>query len=317
MQMFGTRSSPHLNGFPSLLWILALIPFLYPHSGKTGEVLDAVVASVNGKPILLSDLKRAQSERAILFPAEATDLSAIREQLIEDMLIESYATQQNIRITDEELEREIENLAEQRKMKKSDYLRLVEENGIRVQTYRRFLRGQLLRTRLIQREILPWITADEADLLAYRKAHPDRFRTPPEVEFSFVLLEKESLPRLLPECARVEDCFSKTLPPSSSEKILHLAKRITIPLDEIPEEIRMWIGAPLPQGAMRLIPDPSGRIRIYIFIQRIPPQDLPMEKIRKELEEAVRREKLELFYIRWIEELKKNAIIERFPIPGS
>jgi peptidyl-prolyl cis-trans isomerase SurA len=309
MQKFGIRSYPLLS--------LTLLFFLSFSPGKGGEVIDTVVASVNGKPILLSELQRARSERSVLFSTEITDLSEIREQLIEDILIESYALRQNIRITDEELEREIDNLARQRRLKKDEYMRLVEESGIVQKTYRQFLREQLLRTRLIQREILPWVTVDEADLLAYRKAHPDRFRTPPQVEFNFALLEKEQIAKLFPDCKRPEDCFSRTLPSSLSERLIPYTKKIVVPFDELPQVVQVWVATPIPQGALGLFPDPSGKVRALVFVRRIPPEDLPMGEIRSDLEEAVRREKLELSYQRWLGELKKNAIIERFPIPGS
>lgn len=302
----GNRSWLLLN----LVLILSHLPLSF-----AGEILDTIVATVNGKPVLLSELYRARNESKEFFGEEVTDLTIIREQLIEDILLEAYADERGIRVTQEEIDSEIEKIASKNTMTKEGFLKRIEEEGIHRETYRRLIQQRLLRSRLIQREVLPWITVDEADLEAYRRSHPDRFRTKPQVELFHAILTPEEVLRNLPQCHKITICLERTFSPEESKGILPRLNKTIFSLDELPREIQSWLGLPLSPGVMRLFADPSGRIKIVVFSQRIPSQDLPLSQIRDKLSDLVRQEKLEQSYLRWLGELKKNAVIERFPLP--
>ncbi len=141
---------------------------------------------VNGQPITLSEVNERvsqelrQLEQAGIAGAElqrqSDDLRKRGlDQLIDERLVESEATTNEIDVTEEELQRQIEALAKQNRMDVTTFKEAVEAQGTSFDSLRDSLRRQALELRLLQFKVKPRKVSDEEVQAAYAQenANPE------------------------------------------------------------------------------------------------------------------------------------------------
>jgi peptidyl-prolyl cis-trans isomerase SurA len=131
---------------------------------QESEVIERVVAVVNDEAIFLSELR----ERAAPFLARVLPrvdafqrpeaISRIRtevlQRMIEEELIEEIGREMNVRVTDREVEAAIQRVASQAGVASGDLPAIVrEQTGMDFETYRRDLRVQLFRYKVVNQRV--------------------------------------------------------------------------------------------------------------------------------------------------------------------
>jgi len=150
------------------------------------EIKDRIAAVVNGQPITFSEVNERvsqelrQLEQAGIAGAElqrqGDDLRKRGlDQLIDERLVESEATTNEIDVTEEELQRQIEALAKQNRMDVTTFKEAVEAQGTSFDSLRDSLRRQALELRLLQFKVKPRKVSDEEVQAAYAQenANPE------------------------------------------------------------------------------------------------------------------------------------------------
>ncbi len=142
------------------------------------DIKDRVAAVVNGQPITLSEVNErvAQELRQLggtgLGAAEqARQENELRhrglDQLIDERLVESEATTDELDVTEEELQRQIEALAKQNHMDVVQFKEAVEAQGTSFDSLRDALRRQALESKLLQFKVKPRKVSDDEVRTAY------------------------------------------------------------------------------------------------------------------------------------------------------
>lgn len=179
---------------------------LRPASGGDSSSL---LAEVNGQPITVDDvlpmtqakeyqayaaLSGAELERAILrLRREAV------ETLIDRKLIVADYRAGNSRLSDNDIERELDNAAERAGCRsRSAFIRKLRENGISIEKFRTQLEEQMAVQLMYQREYYARNFVTPADILRYYEAHREDFDVPERVELAMLRIpashaEKELL----------------------------------------------------------------------------------------------------------------------------
>jgi peptidyl-prolyl cis-trans isomerase SurA len=149
--------------------LLCLLPL-----AARAEIKDRIAAVVNGQPITLSDVEeRVAPELARLPPGPAGEaqrkqvLHQALESLIDERLVESEATSLGIDISDDELQRLIEQLAKQNNMDLSQFRDALQAQGITLEAVRESLKRQQLMVRLLQYKVKPRKVSDAEVQAAY------------------------------------------------------------------------------------------------------------------------------------------------------
>ncbi|MEM9195292.1 MAG: SurA N-terminal domain-containing protein [Myxococcota bacterium] len=138
------------------------------------DIIERVVAVVDEEAIFLSDVRR----KALPFlptiaeqPAGEARNAALRELysrtlegLIDEELIDRQALEMDIRISRADVERAIENLIEQNNLTEDEFWAAVEGQGLTRAQYRRDLRNQLLRLRVLRTRIQGRVNITEAQV---------------------------------------------------------------------------------------------------------------------------------------------------------
>lgn len=175
---------------PGSFWRQALLSAgilcLWALGAAAGEVVDRIVAVVNDDVLTLVELEQAiqpyrnkldtmgyppEKERQMLFKVREDILN----QLINEKLTDQEIRKADISVTDQEVDSAIERLKAARFLTAEDLQAALARDGMSLDDYRQRVREQLLRTKLVNRQIKSKIVITKEDVKAYYEQHRDQF----------------------------------------------------------------------------------------------------------------------------------------------
>jgi len=165
--------------------ILWFIPLLLLANLSHGEVVDRIVAIVNDEVITLSDLNgafepyrkrivetyRGQAKEGLMAEARMSFLN----RLIDTILIDQEAKKNGISIKEEEVMAAINDIMAQKKLSLEDAMRELATQGISYEAYKKEIREQLIKMRLVRREIKSKIMVTEGEIGEYYRKHREDY----------------------------------------------------------------------------------------------------------------------------------------------
>ena len=172
-----------------------------------GEVIERVVAVVNGDPLLLSELRtRAAPFLARVMQAPEMQRMALMQQLYADLLtqlvderlLEQEARKLAISITSTDVERAIQNVQRQSGLKDAEFWDAVRAQGFQPEQYKGDVRRQLVRLKVINQKVRSRINITEDDV---RRRYDEQLRTARKsatfhVQHVFLTVEDDSVTKL-------------------------------------------------------------------------------------------------------------------------
>lgn len=138
-----------------------------------GEVIERLVAVVNGEPLLLSELRgRAAPFLARVMKAPEMQRMQLMQQLygelltqlIDERLLEQEARKLSISVLSSDIDRAIENVQRQNNLKSADFWEAVSAQGFTPEHYKGDVRRQLLRLKVINQKVRSRINVTEDDV---------------------------------------------------------------------------------------------------------------------------------------------------------
>lgn len=177
-----------------------------------GEVIDQIIAEVNGEIITYSDLKRildpiyAQyskvygGEELITRVRQARD-EALR-QLIENKLILQEAKTLGLEMSDKAVEERVQSI-KQRFPDEDTFLEALQKEGTGYDSFEEQVRDQLLIKAFISKEVTSKVIVTPKEIREYFAAHKKDFSGEEEVKLSLIMVRKDpSKPLLAEETAK-------------------------------------------------------------------------------------------------------------------
>ena len=151
------------------LLLLVLLPF-----AASAEIKDRIAAVVNGLPITLSEVEERVAPEMARVPAGPAGAGQRQEilkhalgQLIDEQLVASEASALGIDVSEDELQRLVEQLAKENHLDMSQFRQALAQQGLSVETIRESLKRQQLTMRLLQYKVKPRRVSDEEVQAAY------------------------------------------------------------------------------------------------------------------------------------------------------
>lgn len=150
------------------------------------EVVDRIVAVVNNDIVTLYDLNRAlapyvKNIKALQYPPEKErqTLFKVRQdllnQLIDSMLADQQIKRVRITVSEKEINNAIERFKESRQLT-DEQLRLgLESQGLSMEDYRKEIKDQILRVKLVNREVKAKIVITKEDIKQYYESHREKY----------------------------------------------------------------------------------------------------------------------------------------------
>ena len=154
-------------------------------------IVDAVVASVNGKPITLADVSARLGAQP---PLELGDFNSNQkarqalDSMIFERLIEEEATNRKIRVTESEVDGYMDEVAKKNQMNRSQFETALRSHAQRVDVYREQVKADILRSRLVSQLMQQGAAVTEADIEVYLKEHPALTRAGSKVKLRQIVV---------------------------------------------------------------------------------------------------------------------------------
>jgi len=150
------------------------------------EIVDRIVAVVNDDIITLDDLNHTlkpymKQIKLMGYDAEKeSDVTAKLQKDILDRLIDQKLTDQEIKkarltVSDEDVDSAMEKIKEKNFYSDADFRKALSEEGMSFEEYRKNMKEQILRSRLVNREVKSKIVITEQDVKAYYEAHSEEY----------------------------------------------------------------------------------------------------------------------------------------------
>ena len=314
-----------------ILALFSILPLLLPLNLR-GEVVDRIVALVNGEIITLSELE--QMGRPVYDQVRQTTNAGEREEkmkkarlevldrLIESRLLEEEMKKRKIEVPERDVDAAIQDVLKSSNLTENDMKKALAREGMTYSTYRQKVRDELGKIRLVSREIRSKIVIEDEVLREYYRKNPEKFTDPLEVKIQQIFfpvsqhalqeetaaVQKEARPIL--ERARKGEDFAElarkySKGPEAREGGLlgYFKHRELMPeLEEVGFKLRTGeisdlVRSPAGFHILRVLERKGGEPRPFAEVQF---------KIREELSEAEAQKKFE----QWMKELKSKAYIE-------
>jgi len=179
-----------MKGFSALsfLWLVVMSFGVFSICiGATDAVIvDRIVAVVNDQIITLYDLNQTlepyeENIKALGYPPEKeretlfklrTDLL---NKLIDDKLADQQIKKNNIKVSSQEIDNMIERIKEARSYTDEDLRAGLAQQGLTMEEYRKNLEQQLLRNKLVNREVKSKIVITNEEIEKYYNAHIEKY----------------------------------------------------------------------------------------------------------------------------------------------
>jgi len=314
-------------------WLLVALAgaLLFPPA-LSAEIVDRIVAVVNGEAITLSEWDAAfesvkeridkgyQGQNKEQIMAEARQ--ATLERLINSKLMELESRKAGLTVKDEEINAAIRDMVAQKKVSLEELNRSLAQQGVTLAQYKEGMKETMTRQRLIRREIGSKITITDEEIGSYYEAHRQEYEGTEAVRVRLIFLP---LPKGADDAARqrVRDEVGSLLDRiRNGEPFEAMAYRFTKgPAAEQGGDIgfveRGSLAPEVDREVFRLKPgEVSGVIEAAggLYLLKVVDQRgaglKPLAAVRDEIRSRIEEEKMNRKFEEWITDLRKGALIE-------
>jgi len=308
-----------------LRWLSLLLVLLWWTSVQA-EVVSKIAAVVNNEIITTHqlDLKLtgylASQAQGKIIPSE--QMTAMRHQLL-DRLIEEELVQQKIKelqlsASDAEINEAISDVQRQNSITKEQLTLALQGQGLSFEAYREKMRDQILRFKLIGREVQSKIDVTDQDVSDYFRDHIEDYREPPSIQ-----LEHLQIP--LPEQAgtlQIESAKQK------AQKALDRL-RAGETLAEVMADTEGATGGPMglfkerelsplirealigmQTGSFSEVVDTPTGLMVFHIVGRTPGNIRNFDDVKIEIRQQLADKEREERFKTWTRELRKNAYVD-------
>ncbi|RME39379.1 MAG: hypothetical protein D6794_03955, partial [Deltaproteobacteria bacterium] len=160
------------------------------------EVINRIAAVVNDDIIttyqLEQEVAKRLAQRARGEKIDAGQMATLRRTLLEKMIEETLLQQQikalGLKVSEAEIDEAIRDVQRQNKLTEERLQKALAAEGLTMKAYREKLRDQILRLKLVGRQVQSKVDVSDSDIREYFRAHIDEFREPPYVVLSNIVI---------------------------------------------------------------------------------------------------------------------------------
>lgn len=301
--------------------------------GAEAAVVDRILAVVNEDVITQYDMDTllrplVQNIRSQQLPPER-ELQAVRQlrgemlnNLIDTKLTEQEVKRYNINVTDEEVENYIQQLKQRRSTTDEQLRGFLAEQGMTLEDYRREVKLQLQRTKLVNREVRSKVVITEAEIRAYYEKNKAKYgggtqyhlwnlfvKLPPQASTQDREAAQSMLEEVLAELRRgrrfqeiVRMTAQISLNVQGSDLGLFRIEELTPRLREVVRGLKAGQFSPVVET------DFGYQI---VFVEEIKETaSRPLPQVESEIQDILFRERVDSRFTAWLSELRKRSHIK-------
>jgi peptidyl-prolyl cis-trans isomerase SurA len=295
-------------------------------------VVDRMVAEVNNEVITLYDLNQelqpyeenlksmgypAEKQRELLFKIR----SDLLNQLIDRKLADEEIERNKIQVSETEIDKTIERIKETRHYTDEDLRAGLARQGVTYQDYRKEIREQILRQKLVTIEVKSKTVITDDDIQAYYNQHKEKYTGAKKYHLWNIYVQ---LPEYASESDKrsayqaMETLYGQLKGGRSFEAVVQdisggssMAKGSDLGLfrlEELAADLRDVVRGMSPGEFSRVLE--SGFGYQIVFLQRILETDAKsIDQVKSEIQQTLYDEAINKRYQEWLENLRQQAHI--------
>jgi peptidyl-prolyl cis-trans isomerase SurA len=152
------------------LVLAALVPL--PVRPVAAEIVNKIVATVDGDPITAHEVRRYGEERR----AHGVTWETLLEAVITDKILEKEIAARKITAKREDVDRYLAEVIARNKMTEEKFAAALKQQGLTVDQYRARIKGEIERSQLLGQELRgPAPSVSDEDVRQYYEAHKDEY----------------------------------------------------------------------------------------------------------------------------------------------
>lgn len=309
--------------------VLILVLFLALAPLAAAETISRIAAVVNDAIITTLQLDTALDaeirKNPALQNADADNLDELRRQLldrlIEEELLKQRIAELKLTVSDAEVDEAIADVQQQNNLSREQLLAALKQQGVSYNTYRSNMREQILRFKLVSREVQEKVDVSNSAVRDYYAAHQDDYRLPAFLHLANLVF---SLPADadagLKEAsrARAEQARQRLLDGARIEALLVTFDKVAgvqggdmgkISEKDLAPKFAAAVHDLNTGDVSEIIETPQG---LYLFkvVERNAGDVRPLEELRAEIEARLLEQTREQRFLAWQSDLKKSAYID-------
>jgi len=287
------------------------------------RTVEGIVAVIEGEPVTLSELNQFIARGSAVPNPNLPGLSDRKhwlEFLIEERLIEKEAEKIGVTVSETEVDKAITELLQSNSLSPADLAKTLRERGLTEADYRREIRGELIRSQVLGREVQPRIFLSEDKVRTYYLENISRFSTRPEQRIAQIVISR-SQPQAEEKLKKVERLLRE------GKDFAELAREYSddpsrqnggdlgyFELSELRPEFREAL-AQLP------LKKPSAPVRtpasfyILLITEQKTGTPVPFAEVKNQVTEELYNREVDRGFRNWLEGIKSRAKIELKPEP--
>jgi len=227
-----------------------------------------------------------------------------------------------IEASEQELNRALQDVAARAHITADELKEALQKDGIRYEEYQDQLRDQIVKAKMIHREIRTQVDIKEEDIEGYYLDHPEEFRTKPGVVLRHILLPLPKIPtpdsieKTKKEATKILDEILAGLP--FEEAATRYSKEATaakggwlgfFKKGTLSPEMEATVET-LEEGQISLPVQSQLGIHLIKLEEKTANDIRPLEKVREPIREKLYEEAAERQFEEWRKKLRKSAYIE-------
>jgi peptidyl-prolyl cis-trans isomerase SurA len=296
-----------------------------------GQPVDAIVASVDGEPITMRDLKAFSAAQKITLPG-GNDPESVRikrealKGLIEDKLMELELRSFSDSIDDRAIDRYIAKLVDRNHISEGELRAEVARHGMTWDKYRKQVKLDLEKMEMIEHRVRQKISVTPEQIKAYYDAHTNEFTVNDErFELAQILVavdsgapaDKRAAARKKAEALRKralagEDFGELARKNSADDSASKGGELGSFSPDEILDQIKVAVSK-LDSGQISEVVETSHGFHIVKVEQHQRPGVRPLSELREEIRARLEDGALQDHLRRWVDDdLMKSHHVESF-----
>ena len=319
------------KSIPLILILLAFGGNIFLLEKAYGEIYNRVVAIVNADVVTLYELNTRMRELTGL-PPEALKRKSERqyletrrkilERLIEEKIAIEKIKELDIKVQPKEVDATIEKVKTENNLTQEDLVAALKEQGQTYDEYRKMLKTELERIRMINYEVKSKIIIREEELKEYYDEHQDEFSTQGKVHLAMIFLKQED-PADPEESRSLKEKARKIIQKiKAGEDFGKLAKEFSngpganeggdlgvFKISELNEEMATTV-KDLSSGEVgNPIIGPNG-IQIIKVVEKDKGGEKSFDQVKNSISSTLYRKKLDQAYSAWIKDLREKAYVK-------
>ena len=297
------------------------------------EIIDRIVAIVNDDIITLFELNRSfqpyaerigglgyasGKESKMLFTAREEILNKLIDEKIKDQEIKRF----NIKVDEKEIDQTIERIKEVNYYTDEELRAALAGEGLAMEEYRERLKEQMLRSKLVNREIKSKIVITKEDLKSYYDSHSAKYGGEKKYHLQNIIIQvspladqaekqqiKKKMEVVLEKLKDGEPFENMVVSYSESPLASKGGDLGFFSLDQLSPNLREAIKG-LEAGELTPVLDTDQGYQIFLVQEVIQTPAKPLEEVAPEIENILFNEIVNTKFQSWLEELRKRSTIQ-------